>query len=195
MVHSKTDPCSSSIAPWVAQCGEDDAVPAVADQNFVVAGTAEAVARHRSDDGGKLRGLRHRDEARITVEAEEAGRMQLSELPKDGRGGGVVQPTPTDRGGANKGSGEADAEEYFDEEVVVEHLGYGGCRCRWGMPLCVATHTRFLLGFGPGNRHPKIKMQMGRQRSGLIYSDCKCLQSNTQHTAKCSRAYANYKLH
>lgn len=62
-----------------------------------------------------------------------------------------MEPAPTDESGQDKGAGEADAEEDLDEEVaiVVEHLRYGLQR-QWGIMLCLAIHTQFLLGFDPG---------------------------------------------
>lgn len=60
------------------------------------------------------------------VDPEKAGPVQLAKLTDEGRGGGVVEPALASEGGTDEGCGEADVEEYLDEEVVVvKHLRNG----------------------------------------------------------------------
>jgi hypothetical protein len=114
--------------------GEDAAVPAV--HNL-----AEAMTHHAVDHGGELRGLRqHWDEARsqpvVDVDAKEAGWVKLAETAEELAVGDVVEPALAHDGCTDKGRGKADTDDDLPEKVViVENLGYRGCRRCWGMRL------------------------------------------------------------
>jgi hypothetical protein len=84
----------------------------------------------------------------LDVEAEEAGRVELSETAEEGAVRDVPWPAFADKGGADKGGGEAYAEENLDEEIAaVEHLGYG---CRHSRRRCWMRVAFHVHGFEKG---------------------------------------------
>lgn len=142
----------------------------------------EAVAWHAAYDRSKLWGLgQHWDEVRsgvpdrpdrpsVDVEAKEPGRVALAETTEEAGAGDVVVPSLANKGGTNEGGGEANAEEYLDEEVIVgQHLGYGSCHPPCGGPLHLAihTHTWCFLQINPMKSKPSATNKWKRLISSI----------------------------
>jgi hypothetical protein len=101
---------------------EEEAVPAIQVGPVAaqpVAAQGVQIEASAADDGGELRRLRHRHEpwgfpvvGRMArggdVEAEKAGRVEVTEAAEEGRRGDEAEPALTDEGSAHEAGGEGD---------------------------------------------------------------------------------------
>jgi hypothetical protein len=84
----------------------------------------------------------------VDIEAEEAGRVDLTKTLEKGMVGDMVVPAFADEHSTHEGGREADADHDLDEEViVVEHLGRrrGNLRCGT-LSFLAIVYACFLLG-------------------------------------------------